>query len=554
MKTFFTSVMVLLCIIGNLMHAHAQVQEAWAQQYLVPNPNSTLSIDIKTDGASVYVLARLYPDVLLFKYSNAGTLIWQQTYTSPAGGDDMPRDMAIDGAGNIYVVGTSNIYNGESTAETFTLKYNSDGTLLWSSRYLRPDNNRSGLNAVALDNYGNIYATGFTEPGPNSWDYDFLTIKYNAAGVQQWLRTFNGTNDGGDEGTLIGVDNANNVYVCGESDSKSLWQGLPLYMGKDYRTIKYDANGNTLWSKGTGTFRNDVPKAMAIDGLMNVYITGQGNGWEKMDYLTVKYNSTGSLLWTKSYNGAADEDDQAEGIAVTPSGECYVTGLSRETTTGLGHYGTVKYSAAGVQVWMKSYQPPQNQGAGAKAIALDGSGNIYVTGFCLGTDGGLEIATLKYSSSGIQSWMIVYTAHANDLPYGIAVYTPPAPTLLRPSVYLLGESYDFNTMEGNVVTVRYTQSPLVGPLSSQAVANYPNPFASSTTIVYELTDESEVTLQIVDVRSGRPVESISLGKQNAGEQRYVYQPANLPKGNYAYRLVAASANGERVQSSVMQRE
>jgi len=552
MKKLLTPAMILVGIL-YWMHADAQVSQAWVQQYVESDASAPFSVDIKTDGSFVYVLgtkctSTAAPDVLLLKYSSAGTLIWEHTYDGPNHHKDVPTDLELDAAGNLYVVGTTDISQPEYTSETFTLKYNNDGTLLWSSRYLRPDNNRSNLTALAVDAAGNVYVTGHTE-GDLSY-YDFLTIKYNSNGVQQWLRTFNGTGNGFDGYTHIAVDATGNAYVTGQSDGTTYIGGFPFNTKADYRTIKYDPNGTMLWSKRAGTINQDMPTSLVLDGASNVYITGQSNGPSETDYLTLKYDLNGALLWSNTYNGPEDGIDEGHGIAVNSAGESYVTGFSG------GRFRTIKYSAAGGLQWISSYGPPANGHASPGAITLDGTGNVYVLGYQFGANG-LEFATVKYNSSGVQSWAMVYgaTAASYESPTAIAVYTPPGPTILRPTVYVTGSSVSIdNNSVRLLVTIRYSQSIFIGPLPPLATANYPNPFSSSTTIVYELTEDSDVSLQIVDILTGRSVETISLGKQNAGEQSYLYQPGNLPKGNYVYTIVAASASGRSVQRSVMRVE
>lgn len=557
MKNFFTSISIAIGMIGfisSLMQARAQVQEAWVQSYPASGSNSSTAVAVKTDGTFVYMLARVHQpgfdvDGLLVKYTSAGAVVWEQTYSSPSGSYDDPTDMAIDAAGNIYVVGFSDVFDTETISESFTLKYANDGTLLWAITYSHPNYERTRLTSVALDASGNMYATGYVR---NSFpNVDFVTIKYNSTGVQQWVRLYDGTNNAYDAPCGIVIDATGNIYVGGESDSKLFfYNGLPLYMGRDFRLIKYDPNGNTIWSSRTGSFKDDIPTSMAVDGASNIYLTGSQNGPGDQDYLTVKYDANGTLQWSATYNGPADETDYAEAVAVNSAGEVYVTGSSRETN-GMYNYRTVKYSAAGTTLWTRSHGGANE--AHGEAIALDGLGNIYVTGKRI-TGIPYEFATLKYTSSGVLSWVIAYGGPNSDAtPQAMAVYTPPVPsTLNKPVVYVVGTRFDFGAITGRyIVTIKYRQPYLISPSSSIQVSNYPNPFTGSTTIVYELKEESRVSLQVIDVITGRTVEAISLGKQGAGEQRYLYQPKSLAKGNYVYNLVTESGSGKSVQRSVM---
>ena len=100
-----------------------------------------------------------------------------------------------------------------------------------------------------------------------------------------------------------------------------------------------------------------MAQALALDNAGNVYVTGasmsSSAGW---DYATVKYDSNGNQKWVARYNGAG-QDDSAAAIAVDATGNVYVTGSSKNSG---GHFTsvTIKYSATGSQVWLSRYTGP----------------------------------------------------------------------------------------------------------------------------------------------------------------------------------------------------
>jgi streptogramin lyase len=95
----------------------------------------------------------------------------------------------------------------------------------------------------------------------------------------------------------------------------------------------------------------------------------------------------------KTYNGPAKKADSAKAIAVDSSGNVYVTGTSSGATDD---YATIKYNTNGKQLWVKRYNGPADSFDGAYAIAVDSSGNVYVTGWSYGLDGTSDMATIKY--------------------------------------------------------------------------------------------------------------------------------------------------------------
>ncbi|MBL0340043.1 MAG: SBBP repeat-containing protein [Bacteroidetes bacterium] len=93
------------------------------------------------------------------------------------------------------------------------------------------------------------------------------------------------------------------------------------------------------------------------------------------------------------------------------SGNVYVTGKSN----GIGQlfpsdydYATIKYDSTGVQHWVTRYIGPGNGDDVASSLALDSSRNVYVTGYSLGSGTGLDYATIKYDSTGVQQWIERY--------------------------------------------------------------------------------------------------------------------------------------------------
>ncbi|MBA3726190.1 MAG: SBBP repeat-containing protein, partial [Armatimonadetes bacterium] len=163
-------------------------------------------------------------------------------------------------------------------------------------------------------------------------------------------------------------------------------------------TIKYDSNGNQLWAaryNGPGS-RWDEARALAVDGAGNVYVTGYS--WSdatREDYATIKYDSNGNQLWVARYNGPWNDYDAAYALAVDGVGNVYVTGGSYGVGTATD-YATIKYDSNGNQLWVARYNGPGNDIDAAYALAVDGAGNVYVTGGSQGARTDYDYATIKY--------------------------------------------------------------------------------------------------------------------------------------------------------------
>lgn len=276
----------------------------------------------------------------------------------------------------------------------------------WVSFYNGPINDEDLAFSVAVDGSGNVYVTGL------SWsntERDFATIKYNSSGVQQWVQRYNGPGNHQDESYAVQVDNSGNVYVTGRSRTGTTSET------EDYVTIKYSSSGVQQWLQrynGPGNGR-DWPGPMLIDGSGNVYITGRsmGNG-TNFDYCTIKYNTSGVQQWVQRYNGPGNDNDRAYYIAIDNSGNVYVTGASVGSGTG-SDYATIKYNTSGVQQWVHTYNGPGNADDLAYSVFADNSGNVYVTGLSVGSGTGSDYTTIKYNSSGVQQWIQRYNSASN---------------------------------------------------------------------------------------------------------------------------------------------
>ncbi len=124
---------------------------------------------------------------------------------------------------------------------------------------------------------------------------------------------------------------------------------------------------------------------MAVDGSGNVYVTGSSEG----DYATIKYSPDGDTLWVRRYSGSASA------LAVDDSGNVYVTGWSYGSGT-FDDYATIKYAPNGDSLWVRRYNGPGNDYDLPFALALDGDGNVYVTGESYGSGTNYDYATIKY--------------------------------------------------------------------------------------------------------------------------------------------------------------
>ncbi len=341
---------------------------------------------------------------------------WAVRLNGPVGGNDSATAIAVDSTGNSYVTGqacTDIDYTGSCDVWSWeTVKYDATGASRWTATFTGPGGWMSSPAAIAVDAAGNVYVAGeqcmaaaCDELGCYSCESDYATIKYDPSGNQLWLADYKAApgNGAADGAAAIALDGAGHVFVTGASSD--------LDGVQHYATLKYDADGTVAWvaryaGPGAGT---DIAYAIALDSSGNVLVTGGSTGsGTGLDYATVKYGPTGTQLWASRYDGPASADDFASALGVDGSGNVYVTGFSGGLATG-NDYATIKYDAGGTQRWVARYDGPASGDDRAMALAVDRvSGSVYVTGESTGNGSSYDYATLRYDTSGNLLWTARY--------------------------------------------------------------------------------------------------------------------------------------------------
>ena len=377
--------------------------------------------------------------------AQGGAPLWTNRYDGPAGFGDSAKAIAVDSSGNVFVTGVTIFDEYEGYGPYATVAYSGTGVPLWTNLYGGPTYYDSPANAVAVDSSGNVFVTGYSWGGISAEDY--ATIKYSSAGVPLWTNRYNGPpGNSEDFGNAVVVDTNGNVIVTGYS--------LGLGATFHYATIKYSSAGLPLWTNRYNSLGHSYASDMAVDSGGNVFVTGPSYGGATGDFATIKYSSAGVPLWTNRYNGPGNDYDSASAVAVDNSGNVFVTGSSYGGTNTDFDYATIKYSNAGVPLWTNRYDGPGNDYDWATAMAVDGSGNVLVTGRSHGgTNAHYDYATIKYSSAGVALWTNRYNGPGNNEDDAYAVVVDNGG-----NVFVTGYSYGGTNTYSDYATIAYSSA------------------------------------------------------------------------------------------------
>lgn len=531
MKALFIS---MLFILGSVICYSQPFGQEWASRYNGTANSVDWAYAVTTDNSdNVYVTGYSTnigtgKDMLTIKYDPSGNILWSRSYNGPVNGGDYSFSIAVDNSGNVYITGRSD--QGATYSDYTTIKYNSNGVQQWIALYNGTAGTYDEGRVVAVDNSGNVYVTG-KSMGINS-DYDITTIKYDQNGNQVWVQRYNGPGNSYDGPNSMYLDAAGNIYIAGES----------IGIGSDYVTIKYNSNGVQQWvNRYNGTNSGgDAAVAVKTDNNGNVFVTGTSDqGATSYDYATIKYNSAGVQQWIRTYDDIGHRGDFATAMDLDQNGNVYVTGKSSGSSVANdSDFATVKYNTNGDQIWVALYAGPNNSSDVSRAIVVDHLGNIIVTGSS-GTLTQTDYVTIKYNPAGVQQWIGYYngTGSGNDFTSSLAIDNSN-------NIFVTGKSLGAGT-DYDYATIKYAVLTGIIPVSGNIPdkfnlsQNYPNPFNPETKIRFSIPSAGNVSIVVFDIL-GHELSSIVNSYLNPGNYEVNYDASKLPSGVYFYKISSGS--------------
>ena len=307
-------------------------------------------------------------EYLLLKYNTEGNLIWKKKYNNSVDTIDNYNNahkMVIDNTGNIFITGEGGGHGISVPPGIVTIKVDSSGNKLWTRYFKSVAPATDMVSAISIDSQGNIFIAGGS-PGIGG-----LMIKYNSIGDSIFTKT--------------------SYFISGNKIFNLTDQNIILAAGNGL--IKCDSTGNIIWSR---VFRNPFSSEdFQVDQTLNIYAAGSVALSSGSKYVTVKFNYNGDSLWSRSYQAFANSYNIPTSIAIDKNQKIYVSGYVEKNQFSI-RFLTVKYSQDSTFNWAIQY----NNGIEfsdyeAKRILLDSAGNIYLAG--ISKTSGTDITLIKYS-------------------------------------------------------------------------------------------------------------------------------------------------------------
>ncbi len=335
------------------------------------------------------------------------SLQWSQTYNAAGPNRDTPNDNVIDASGNCYVIGEK--YISGFNYDFVVIKYNSSGVEEWVRIFDGSEseafNDNDAGKVIKIGNDGNIYAAGNLSDTVTKQNCSI--IKITPDGYVSWSTTFNFSGTNYDYINDILVDLPNGIYATGYTYN---W----LTGNQDALTLKLDTSGNVLWSKNFDSsdslaLGTDVSKFIAKDNAGFIYTAGNSE-YLTPDFNFLKYSPDGDLIHSYLYDDEYAEESLYK-MKIDNSGNIYAVGKGTGVTMII-----VKLDSSLSLQWTDttSYGTYNNDHAEDFAIADDG--NVYICG-TLSMDSGLgyfltKSAVLKYTPAGSLEWLFTHISNS----------------------------------------------------------------------------------------------------------------------------------------------
>lgn len=329
--------------------------------------------------------------------------------------------LTLEPTGYVFIGGNTNGQLGTDpnagSADAFLARYDAKGEQLWLKQIGSDQYDK--ISALQADTRRAIFAAGSTSgqlgDQPNQGQGDALVIKYDTLGNLQWLKQL-GT-QASESIQALGVDQAGNIYFAGSTNGTV--DGSPSDGSIIGFIGKLDPAGNQVWLKSLASFSMAYAVALSVDKKGNIYVAGYSEGdfdreadSVRSDGIIVKYNPNGESLWSQRIG--YEFSDGIHAIVCSPQGNLYVGGFIMEKIgpepQDIKDQAFIgKYNTLGEQVWLRELD--QTDFDWIMSLDVDAKEHVYVGGYIRGRSADnddfrdTDAFMAKYTPDGDQLWL-----------------------------------------------------------------------------------------------------------------------------------------------------
>jgi len=406
------------------------------------------------------------------------------------------------------------VFDPDVSAQFF--RTDSLGNLIWSRRY-GGDSSYAVAYDVTPTQDGGYLAVGYIAPMGPPWDSDIYLIRLNENGDTLWTKTW-GTPDN---------DKAHSLKLL--SDSGFIVAGYRQYSSNpwDMYVLRLDENGDTLWTRTYITLDTDACRVIEVMPDGGFVLAGWGN--------IVRINALGDTLWTKDVSSL---DIAIYDVFVTQNGDVIATGNADVGGPWFSNFFLARFTDSGDTVWTRIYEGEYD--AYAMSIAPAPGGGYVITGSgepeCEGMDYFTDVYSWRTDEDGNVLWSGCYNLTERDEPVDI-IATSDGGYTIAGQTHTPGMAYDMFLIKTRPDPLDVPPDHIPTIPTRLELSAYPNPFNSSTTIVFSISQAATVKLNVYNL-IGDPVCTLVDNWLVPGTYRARFDGEALSSGVYFCRMEA----------------
>jgi hypothetical protein len=307
--------------------------------------------------------------------------------------------------GGYIIAGTT---YGNGFAEVYLIKTDGSGIEQWTRTFGGTVQGKG--HSVQQTTDGGYIITGYTNSLSNGKS-DVYLIKTDGSGIEQWTKTFGGTDD----------DCGNSVQQT--TDGGYIITGYTASFGNDTLTdvylIKTDGNGNEQWSETFSGAYNDVGSSVQQTTDGGYIITGSKGSASinTRNVYLIKTDGSGIEQWTKTFGGT--DDDYGNSVQQTTDGGYIITGYTASFGNGGSDVYLIKTDGSGNEQWTRKIGSTSYDLGSSVQQTTDGG--YIITGYTKQIDGSIDddVYLIKTDGNGAVQWTITFGG--TDADYGNSV-------------------------------------------------------------------------------------------------------------------------------------
>lgn len=480
---------------------------------------------------------------------------------------------------NLYVSYTSEIK--DNFKSSFITKISTNGSIQWNKNVFNNNKGKASVNGIVCDN-NNIFCTGelddtitnrvnthlisLDNTGNINFNFSFKSffntdnsgkiIKTNNGAIyiagqfkdslnqtktflaknigneNIWIKKFNG-GAASDSLVSLSFDTLGNSFIAYNSFSNIL--------STEFKVLKINSGGNTIYTKTVSNPNGIYLKKSETDskGYLYSFASTKING--SYDFITQKSDTNSSPLWTDTYNNSFNTDDIACGFVLDKNNNIIVIG-NIVNNQNLDAF-TMKISNNGERIWNKIYTTGNK--FSVKDIMTDDLNVYYIYGFGKDAQGLDKQTIIEYDYNGSLRKTLDFNTRDTTVLSFSNNFMKMFVTDGLPNVKKLFSASNVNRINrgGEVKVNIFSVSSITEteniteniPQLYSLQQNYPNPFNPSTTINFQIPQNSFVNIKIYDV-NGRELLVLINENMQAGKHKINFDGSNLPSGVYYYKL------------------